>query len=102
MTLQRKEPRDFVFVDELRDADENWPEYFFSRKVWVYMDEYRAELIGDEDYARILIYVSATKGWQYSNPLKDRAKTHSVLSSLQSPISIQQLVALGFKPWHEE
>ena len=47
--LARKAPRDFIHVDEFWEADEYWNHYFISSSVWVYADEYRAELPGDED-----------------------------------------------------
>jgi hypothetical protein len=93
----RKTPRDSVFVDEFREADEHWAQYFIGNKVWLFMDEYRAELAGDEDYIRIIVFSSADEGWQFSRRLDERERVHSILHSLKSPIAENQLVALGFE-----
>jgi hypothetical protein len=50
-----KSPRDFVHIDELWEADLEWPDYFLADMLWIFADEYRPGLIGDEDYCRIII-----------------------------------------------
>jgi hypothetical protein len=100
----RKKPRDFVHVDELWKADACWTDYFFEQKVWVYVDEYRAELIGDEDYSRIIIHSGEDKagqdqGWLFSRPLEQKNIVHEVLKKIRTPVSEQQLEALGFVGW---
>ncbi len=45
--LIRKQPRDFVHIDEFWEADAHWPTYYIGNKVWVFADEYHADLSGD-------------------------------------------------------
>jgi hypothetical protein len=97
--LIRKAPRDFVEIDELWPADEHWPQTFFEQTVWVYVDEYRADLTGDEDYSRIIIHSSAEEGWLYSRPLSDKQGVREVLKKISVPVSQQQLKSLGFVAW---
>lgn len=94
-----KAPRDFVHVDELWDADCDWPSYFIGNKVWVYYDEYNAQLIGDEDYCRIIVHSGNTDGLIYKRRLSDRSLLDNVLERIERPISEEQLVDLGFKWW---
>ena len=95
----RKSPRDFVHIDELWQADRRWPSYFIGRQVWVYADEYHAELPGDEDYCRILIHAGPGAGWQYRRSLADKRKVAAVLAAIRQPVSQQQLGDLGFSRW---
>lgn len=97
----RKSPRDSVFVDEFREADAHWAQYFIGNKVWLFMDEYRAELAGDEDYIRIIVSSSADEGWLFSRRLDEHELVHSIMRSLNSPIAENQLVALGFERFSE-
>lgn len=99
--LTRKTPRDFVFVDEFWEADDAWQEYYLNQSVWVFMDEYRAELAGDQDYSRIIIHSGNDSGWKYSRRLKQRDLVHSVLESIKKPVSEKNLKDLGFERWHE-
>lgn len=92
----RKTPRDFVHIDEFWDADEHWPRYFLAQKVWVFVDEYRAELTGDEDYSRICIHADNTHQWQYIRPLSSKQQVHQILSQIKQPVSEDQLQNLGF------
>ena len=94
-----KAPRDFIHVDEFWDADSNWHSYFIGNKVWVYYDEYNAELIGDEDYCRIIVHSGNTDGLIYKRRLSDRPAVEKILEKIERPISEQQLVELGFKWW---
>jgi hypothetical protein len=95
----RKAPRDFVEIDEFWPADEHWPQTFFEQSIWVYVDEYRAELTGDEDYSRIIIHSSADKGWLYSRGLSDKQGVLEVLNKITTPVSQAQLKNLGFVAW---
>lgn len=95
----RKSPRDFVQIDELRDADPQWPSYFIGRQVWIFADEYRAELPGDEDYSRILVHAGPDTGWQYRRPLSEKQEVAQVLAAIREPVSQQQLSELGFSEW---
>lgn len=88
-------------VDELREADEHWDSYFISNKVWIYADEYRAELTGDEDYSRIIIHSDANEGWLYSRRLEDKQQVQATLAAIEIPVSEQQLQALGFIKWKD-
>lgn len=96
-----KQPRDFVHIDELWEADEHWPDYYFENKVWIYADEYNAELIGDEDYSRIIVHSSNETGWLFSRPLKDKKTVEQTLKTIQIPVSEQQLEKIGFVPWKD-
>jgi hypothetical protein len=98
--MQRgKQPRDFVHVDEFWEADEHWPRYYIGNKVWVFADEYRAELAGDEDYSRIIIHSNHDTGWLFSRRLKDKSTVEQALQAIQLPVSEQQLEAIGFTRW---
>lgn len=99
--LTRKEPRDFVHIDEFWPADAGWESYFVDHKVWVFVDDYRAEIIGDEDYSRIIIHAGNNTGWIFHRRLKDKANVHDTLSVINIPVSEKQLGNLGFTRWQE-
>ena len=97
--LSRKTPRDFVHVDEFWEADESWSNYFIDGRVWVYADEYRAELTGDEDYSRIVVHAGEDEGWLYSRRLGEKKHVHKILKAIKRPVSEKQLAEMGFTPW---
>jgi hypothetical protein len=97
-----KSPRDFVQLDELWMADPHWPDYFLADKLWIFVDEYRPGLIGDEDYCRIVIHAGNNWGWLYTRRLANKADVSKTLSLITQPISQTQLQTLGFVPWHNE
>lgn len=92
----RKSPRDFVHIDELWDADSHWSHYFHAQKVWVYVDEYRAELIGDQDYSRICVQADDQYHWQLSKPLAQKSDIEKTITKINRPVSERQLKQLGF------
>lgn len=92
----RKAPRDFVHVDELWQADEGWASYFIGGRVWVFADEYRAELSGDEDYSRILVQAGDDRSWIYTRPLAKKAEVAKTLDAIERPVSEKQLARIGF------
>ena len=94
--LTRKEPRDFVHLDEFWVADDLWKSYFLGQKIWVFVDEYRGGLPGDLDYSRIVIHQGDDKGWLYSRRLEEQREVHGVLEKIIVPVSETQLKALGF------
>ncbi len=102
MRLTRKEPRDFVHFDEFVEADASWESYFFAATVWILVDEYRAELDGDEDYSRILVHAGDDEGWLYSRRLSEKKKVHDTFKKMAVPVSEQQLRTLGFVRWAGE
>lgn len=102
MRLTRKEPRDFVYFDGFVDADASWGSYFLAATVWILVDEYRAELDGDEDYSRILVHAGDDQGWLYSRSLTERKKVLDTFKKVAVPVSEQQLRTLGFVPWAGE
>ncbi|MEQ9464068.1 MAG: hypothetical protein RJQ10_10435 [Haliea sp.] len=91
-----KRPRDFVYVDEFWRADECWPHYFFNDQLWVYVDSYNAELVGDEDYCRIIIDAGKNYRWRYQRDLQERENVFDVLQNIVRPVSENQLKSLGF------
>ena len=91
-----KRPRDFVYVDEFWRADESWPHYFFNDQLWVYVDTYNAELVGDEDYCRIIIDAGKNYRWLYQRDLQEREQVFEVLQNIARPVSENQLKNLGF------
>lgn len=95
----RKQARDFVYIDELWEADKYWPHYFIGSQVWIYADEYRAELDGDEDYSRIIINQGSERGWIYKRRLADKPQVIFILKNVERPISQAQLKTLGFIQW---
>lgn len=100
--LSRKSPRDFVHKDDLVDADDYWASYFIGQSVWVYADEYRAELPGDRNYCRIVVTAGNDQGWQYERSLADKQQVLDTLASLVAPLSECQLQALEFTRWQGE
>ncbi|MEH6558886.1 MAG: hypothetical protein V7459_11365 [Oceanicoccus sp.] len=99
-SMPRKKPRDFVYIDELWEADEDWPCYFLENKIWVFVDEYHPGLIGDEDYSRIIIHADDSSGWLYSRSLQEKQKVHQTLITIRRPVAERQLKRLGFIRWH--
>lgn len=98
---ERKSPRDFVYLDEFWEADDRWPHYFIDNKVWMFVDEYRAELTGDEDYSRIIVHSGGDKGWLYSRTLSEKPLVIRTLDKISRPVSEKQLETLGFSPWSD-
>jgi hypothetical protein len=97
-----KSPRDFVHIDELWKADLEWPDYFLADKLWIFADEYRPGLIGDEDYCRIIVQAGGDWGWLFTRPLDDKRTVERTLRQISQPVSQTQLQKLGFVPWHNE
>lgn len=98
-TMGRKSPRDFVFADDLWEADANWDQYFVNKNVWVYMDEYRANQPGEVGYARIIIHSGHDTGWKFSRPIEEKELVHATLKEISKPVSQKQLNELGFTKW---
>ena len=96
----RKMPRDFVHVDEFWQADNQWEKYYIRQKVWVYFDEYRAELPGDQTYSRIIIHSGSDEGWLFHRPLAEKDLVHLTLDQIAKPVSEKQLKYLGFTAWN--
>lgn len=90
-----------MHVDEFWEADNYWSQYFFQKTIWIYVDEYRAELTGDEDYIRILIHSGENSGWLFSRPLSERKRVYDVLAKITTPVSEKQLQSLGFVTWQD-
>ncbi|WP_438462955.1 hypothetical protein [Marinomonas sp. PE14-40] len=100
MALTRKKPRDFVYIDELREADKDWPNYFLGNKVWVFFDSYDAKLAGDISYSRIVVSCDNETGWILQKGWTDLDEIGEIAKTIVSPISQQSLMKLGFVPWH--
>lgn len=99
MALTRKKPRDFVYIDELREADKEWPNYFLGNKVWVFFDSYDAKLAGDISYSRIVVSCDNETGWILQKGWTDLELLTRISEEIKTPISQQQLITLGFVPW---
>lgn len=99
MKLSRKQPRDFVLIDELWPAAHDWSNLYPGKKVWVFMDEYWAALPGDQSYRRLIISPGEGEGWIYKRALRDKEDVAQTLLRIQSPIRQSQLKDLDFKPW---
>lgn len=93
----RKTPRDFVQLDEMWDGAPDWESYFLHTSVWVYADTFRAELAGDNDYARIVIHGGDGINWIYSVPLAQSHRLNNVLGEIEKPVKQSQLEILGFE-----
>lgn len=100
MQLTRKKPRDFIYIDELREADNNWPNYFLGNKVWVFFDSYNAQLAGDIPYSRIVVSCDNETGWILQKEWSELVHLDLIASTMEIPISQQQLVGFGFIKWH--
>jgi hypothetical protein len=57
-----KEQLAWVKDEQFWRADSSWSAYFIGNSVWVYYDEYNAQLIGDEDCCRIIVHSGNTYG----------------------------------------
>ncbi len=101
MALTKKQPRDFVHLDELWPAAEDWPAVYPGNKVWVFMDEYWATLAGDVDYRRLIISGGEGNGWIYKRRLENKEEVANTLLKLRTPIKQKQLKELGFKVWQQ-
>lgn len=101
IALTRKQPRDFVHIDEFWPADEDWPHHYLDGQVWIYLDEYRAELTGDQDYCRIIINAGNDYGWIYQRRRKEKNSVLEVLGKIDRPVSEAQLENVGFIRWRE-
>lgn len=101
-SLSRKQPRDFVHLDEFWPADDSLPHHYIHHHVWVYMDEYRAELAGDQAYCRIIVNIGQDCGWIYQLPLEHKEKVIEVSAKIHKPVSEMQLENLGFSRWSGE
>jgi hypothetical protein len=88
-----------VHIDEFWEAANDWSGYFIGRNVWVYYDEYNAELIGDEDYCRIIVHISSTKGLILKRRLSARTALDEVVENIERPVSRRQLMGMGFQWW---
>ncbi len=99
--LTSKKPRDFVLNDELWPADSHWSNYFPGQRVWILMDEYHAQLPGDQNYCRIIVSDGNSYGWIYSRPIVEKQHVETVLQNIELPVSEHQLSKLGFLPWSE-
>lgn len=99
MELTKKQPRDFVLIDELWPAAHDWTSSFPGEKVWVFMDEYWATLPGDQDYRRLIISGGEGNGWVYKRPLNDKEDVAQMLLKIRTPVRQKQLKDLGFKAW---
>lgn len=96
-TLIRKEPRDFIWLDEFREAGPDWPEVYPGHQVWLNVHEYNAELAGDVSHLRLTISGGAGVNlvWE-TNP--DAAHVlQRKLSGLQQPLSYSALKHQGFE-----
>lgn len=92
----RKTPRDFVQLDELWDAADDWGSYFLNTSVWVYADTFRAELAGDKDHAKIVIQGGDDESWMYSVSLSQSHQLTKVINEIEKPVKQSQLESLGF------
>ncbi len=92
----RKTPRDFVQLDELWDAADDWGGYFLNASGWVYADTFRAELAGDEDHAKIVIQGGDDESWMYSVSLSQSHQLTKVINEIEKPVKQSQLESLGF------
>lgn len=100
MVLTRKKPRDFVYIDELREADKEWPNYFLGNKVWVFFDSYDAKLAGDVSYSRIVVCCDNETGWTLHKDWSELSELALIAEQIRAPISQQHLIELGFVKWH--
>lgn len=100
MGITRKQPRDFVYIDELWEANSDWPSFFIDQKVWVLYDEYQAQLPGDQDYCRIVIQYDEDCGWILRKPIFEKESIEIAVQSITQPVSQKQLLALGFIRWY--
>lgn len=97
--MQGKQPRDFVHFDGLVEGDSQWDNYFIGTQHWMFYDEYRAELPGDQDYCRIIVHTRNDQGLVLLRPLREKRQVERVFSEISKPISKCQLLALGFTAW---
>lgn len=92
----RKQPRDFIWLDELKSADLDWPELYPGHKVWIHLHEYRATLNGEFSHLKLVISGGSDCFLIWNTTPDATHEMQKVLSSLEEPLSYKQLVASGF------
>ena len=88
-------------MDEFREAGDDWPSTFIGDKLWLFCDEYRAELTGDQDYCRIVVHAGNDSGMIYRRPLAERENVREILELIDQPVDRRQLLELGFSSWRD-
>lgn len=98
--LLRKKPRDFIWLDELRPAGSDWPEYYPGHKVWLNIHEYRASLAGDRSHLRLLISGGPGSHLIWQTTPDGAHELHRTLLCLPKILGYQALIDRGFQ-WKE-
>lgn len=95
--LIRKQPRDFIWLDEFQTADKDWPKHYPGNQVWVNIHEYKATLAGDASYLRLLISGDHNCNLVWQTTPDAPHDLQRITRQLRTPISFIALQALGFK-----
>lgn len=94
--LIRKQPRDFVWLDEFQLALNDWPEHYPGNQVWVNLHEYKASLAGDASYLRLLISGAHNCNLIWQTTPDGAHDLQRLLANIKPPLSFDTLRNLGF------
>lgn len=100
--LTRKQPRDFVWLDEFQPAVNDWPESYPGNKVWLNIHEYKATLAGDASYLRLLISGSHNCNLVWQTKPDAAHELARLMSSISQPLSFASLKTLGFRYYEDD
>ncbi len=98
--LIRKQPRDFIWLDDLIQADSDWPDNYPGHQVWINLHEYKATLAGDSSYLKLLISGGNNCNLVWQTTPDGSHELQRILKKITPPLSFKTLKALGFK-FHE-
>jgi hypothetical protein len=94
--LIRKQPRDFIWLDEFKLADNDWPEQYPGNQVWINLHEYKATLAGDASYLRLLISGGHNCNLVWQTTPDATHDLQRLMKKLTLPLSFNSLQKLGF------
>lgn len=99
--LTRKQPRDFIWLDEFQNAVNDWPDSYPGNKVWINIHEYKATLAGDASYLRLLISGSHNCNLVWQTKPDSAHELKRMMTSITHPLSFKSLKEMGFQ-FHED
>lgn len=97
----RKQPRDFIWLDEFQKALGDWPESYPGSKVWINIHEYKATLTGDASYLRLLISGAHDCNLVWQTAPEAGHVLKKVMASITHPLSFESLKAQGFQYYED-
>jgi hypothetical protein len=95
--LIRKQPRDFIWLDEFQLADDDWPENYPGGRIWINLHEYKATLAGDASYLKLLLSGGQSCNLVWKSTPDAAHDLQRILQRLTQPLSFINLQKQGFK-----